>query len=158
MADHCSMATKKKQKAAGKKSVRSGRKKASKSYRAVEAQTGRAGAVVLVESSRGGKLLRLRSRLGLNRETFARLLPVSTRSLASIEHGESPSPPVTRRLTEICRVVDALSEVIEEDAVGRWMLEPNDAFDGLKPIEVIERGEIDRIWRMVYLLRSGVSA
>jgi hypothetical protein len=26
----------------------------------------------------------------------------------------------------------------------------------LKPIEVIERGEIDRLWEMVYRLRSGI--
>jgi hypothetical protein len=32
---------------------------------------------------------------------------------------------------------------------------PNEAFGGLKPLEVIERGEIDRIWQMIHLLRSG---
>ena len=117
---------------------------------------GGAVAVALVETPRGGTMLRLRSRLGLNRETFARLLPVSTRSLATIEQGERPSEAVSRRLTEIRRVVDALSEVIDEETVGAWMAEPNDAFDGLKPIEVIERGEVDRIWRMVHYLESGV--
>ena len=30
------------------------------------------------------------------------------------------------------------------------------AFAGLKPVEVIERGESDRLWEMVYYLRSGV--
>lgn len=33
---------------------------------------------------------------------------------------------------------------------------PNDAFDRLKPVEVIERGEIDPVWSMIYLPRSGV--
>lgn len=33
---------------------------------------------------------------------------------------------------------------------------PNDAFDGLKPLETIERGEIDRLWDMAYRLRSGM--
>ena len=33
--------------------------------------------------------------------------------------------------------------------------EPNAAFDGLKQMEVIERGEIDRLWNMVFELRSG---
>jgi hypothetical protein len=32
----------------------------------------------------------------------------------------------------------------------------NHAFGGLKPLEVIERGEIDRLWNMVYELRSGM--
>ena len=35
------------------------------------------------------------------------------------------------------------------------MMQPNDAFNGLKPIEVIERGEVDKIWEMIYRLRSG---
>lgn len=100
-------------------------------------------------------MLGLRSQLGLNREVFARLLPVSTRSLASIEQGQLPSPAVTRRLTEIGRVVRALREVVDKEAIGQWMLRPNQAFDRLKPIEVIERGEVDRIWQMVFLLRSG---
>lgn len=120
-----------------------------------------AGAVVsptttrLVESSRGGTMLAIRSRLGLSREVFARMLPVSTRSLATIESGEKPSEAVSRRLTEVRRVVNALSKVMAEDAIGEWLTTPNDAFDGLKPLEVIEHGEVDRIWRMVYLLESG---
>ena len=109
----------------------------------------------LVATPRGGSMLGLRLQLGLNRETFARLLPVSTRSLASIEQGQRPSETVTRRLTEIGRVVYALREVVDDKALGAWMLRPNQAFDGLKPIEVIERGEADRIWQMIFLLRSG---
>lgn len=100
-------------------------------------------------------MLKLRSRLGLTREVFARLLPVSTRSLASIEQGQEPTEPTSRKLTELKRVVTALSEVIEEKAIGHWMLEANEAFDGFKPIEVIERGESDRVWQMIYSLRSG---
>jgi len=64
---------------------------------------------------------------------------------------------VQRRLTELRRVIQALSEVIQKEALGPWMTQPNEAFDGLKPIEVIERGEVDRIWQMIYYVRSGVS-
>ncbi len=112
-------------------------------------------ALELVKAARGGSMLALRSRLGLNRETFARLLPVSTRSLAAIEHGAPRNSVVSRRLTELDRIVQALREVINDEALGPWMVRPNQAFDGLKPIEVIERGEVDRIWQMVFLLRSG---
>jgi transcriptional regulator with XRE-family HTH domain len=103
-----------------------------------------------------GRSLRLRDRLGMNRETFARLVPMSTRNLANIEGGKRPSANVLRQLQELRRVVDALSEVIQKDAIGPWLEQPNSAFDGLKPIEVIERGEVDRIWQMIYYLRSGV--
>jgi len=32
---------------------------------------------------------------------------------------------------------------------------PNPAFDGLKPLEVWERGQEDQIWTMIYDLESG---
>jgi hypothetical protein len=85
------------------------------------------------------------------------LVPISVRHLASIESGQEPTENVQRRLTELRRVVQALSEVIQKDAIGPWLTQPNDAFDGLKPVEVIERGEVDRIWQMIYYLRSGIS-
>jgi len=31
---------------------------------------------------------------------------------------------------------------------------PNQAFDGSTPLQVVERGELDRIWRMLYDLES----
>lgn len=37
-----------------------------------------------------------------------------------------------------------------EDEIGKWLLGPNDALGGFKPLEVIERGEIDRIWRLLH--------
>jgi transcriptional regulator with XRE-family HTH domain len=100
--------------------------------------------------------LSIRAQLGLNRETFARLVPVSTRTLAAIEAGQTPGEGVARKLTEIERLVDALSNVIRGDEIGPWLIRPNDAFGGLKPLEVIERGEIDRLWRMAYEVGTGM--
>jgi hypothetical protein len=42
--------------------------------------------------------------------------------------------------------------------IGPWLKDPNPAFDGSTPLQVIERGETDRIWRMVYELESGEPA
>lgn len=112
-------------------------------------------ALPLVEHG-SGRSLQLRARLGMNRETFARLVPMSTRNLANIEGGKPPSANVLRQLQELRRVVDALGQVIQREAIGPWLEQPNSAFEGLKPIEVIERGEVDRIWQMIYYLRSGV--
>ena len=111
----------------------------------------------IVESDQGRRL-ELRDRLGMSRERFARLVPTSTRNLANIESGKPPSANLARQLQTLRRIVDALSEVIRTDAVGPWLEQPNSAFDGLKPIEVIERGEVDRIWQMIFCLRSGVPA
>ncbi len=38
---------------------------------------------------------------------------------------------------------------------GRWLKQPNADFDGSAPLQVVERGEMDRIWRMLYNLGSG---
>lgn len=97
----------------------------------------------------------LRKRLKLKQPEFARLVPISQRSLATLESGTPPTPVIARRLTELQRLMDALSEIIQEEALGTWLQTPNDAFDSLKPIEIIDRGETDRLWEMIYELRSG---
>jgi DNA-binding transcriptional regulator YiaG len=107
-------------------------------------------------SVNSGMALNLRHRLQLRQAVFARLLPVSVRSLATLESGTPPTEVVARKLIEIERLTNALSEVIKQDALGTWLQSPNEAFDGLKPLEIIDRGESDRIWSMIYFLRSGV--
>jgi hypothetical protein len=73
-----------------------------------------------------------------------------------LEGGAVPSEPIARHLTELERLTRALSEVIKREALGKWLQTPNPAFGGSKPLEVIERGESDRLWEMIYFLRSGV--
>jgi len=98
----------------------------------------------------------LRSRLQLSQPVFAKLLPVSVRTLVTLEGGTPPTEAVSRRLAELKRLTKALAEVMKEESLGKWLQTPNNAFDGLKPLEVIERGESDSIWSMIYYLRSGV--
>ena len=59
-------------------------------------------------------------------------------------------------MIEIRRLRKTPARVIRPDFIGPWLQSPNEAFSGLKPIEVIERGEVDRIWRMIYELESGI--
>jgi hypothetical protein len=103
-----------------------------------------------------GLAVDLRRRLQLSQPVFARLLPMSVRSLATLESGRPPTEAMARRLTELQRLTNALAEVLKEEALGTWLQTPNQAFDGLKPLEVMDRGESDRIWSMIYFLRSGV--
>jgi hypothetical protein len=56
---------------------------------------------------------------------------------------------------EMDSLSDGLSRVMQPAEVGRWLKQPNSAFDGSTPLQVVERGEIDRIWRMLYDLESG---
>jgi DNA-binding transcriptional regulator YiaG len=109
-------------------------------------------------SGKAGMVLELRHLLRLNQAVFARLLPVSVRSLATLESGAPPTDVVARRLVELKRLTEALAEVMKKESLGKWLQTPNEAFDGLKPIEVIDRGESDRIWSMIHSLRSGVAS
>ncbi len=97
----------------------------------------------------------LRARLRLSQTVFAKLLPVSVRTLVTLEGGTPPTEAAARRLAELKRLTNALAEILKEESLGSWLQIPNCAFDGLKPLEVIERGESDRIWSMIYFLRSG---
>ena len=92
----------------------------------------------------------LRQSLGLTRKTFSRLTGYSERAIAEWESGKEQSDSSRQRLTEIDRLWKALVEVLPMEHVGIWLLEPNEVLDGFKPLEVIERGEIDRIWKLIF--------
>jgi transcriptional regulator with XRE-family HTH domain len=98
----------------------------------------------------------LREQLGLTQDLFARLAGLSVRTVADWEGGRAPGAARAQRLNEIRRLQRALAGVMRPDFIGPWLKRPNEAFSGLKPIEVVERGEVDRIWRMIYELESGI--
>lgn len=104
----------------------------------------------------GEKKLELRNSLGMPRELFGRLINVSVRLIADVESMNKKGAKLQRNYIEVKRLCDNLSEVVDPACLGDWLKDPNDAFDGFKPIEVIERGEIDRLWEMFYRLRSGM--
>lgn len=59
---------------------------------------------------------------------------------------------------EVKRLFAALERLVSPEAIGEWLRDTNPAFEGSTPLQVIERGESDRIWRMVYELESGEPA
>ncbi len=101
------------------------------------------------------KVAEVRTGLGLPRRVFARLSGYSERALAEWESGKPLSGSSRQRMIEMDRLRQALARVMKADFIGVWLQSPNDAFDGLKPLEVVERGEVDRLWQMIYLLESG---
>lgn len=64
--------------------------------------------------------------------------------------GKLPSQPAMRRLHEIRRLLDGISELVQPAAIPAWMRTSNPAFDNLTPLQVIELSEIDRLWAMVH--------
>ena len=98
----------------------------------------------------------VRSRLCLSRKLYSRLTGFSERAIADWESGKPVSESGMRRIKELDRFRERLAEVVRPEAIPAWLDTPNEAFDGLKPLEVIERGEIDRLWNMIFYLESGI--
>jgi hypothetical protein len=91
----------------------------------------------------------------LKREELGRLTGFSLRALAAWAAGELPSQPAKRRLHEVRRLLDALAEIVKREHIPKWLHQRNAVFDDMTPLQVIEFGEIDRLWAMVYDLGSG---
>jgi transcriptional regulator with XRE-family HTH domain len=108
-----------------------------------------------VASPAHGAPQRLRDEFGITRRTLARLTGLSERSLATWERGGTLNEAGRRAVTLAGRLLRGLSEEVRKEAVAAWLDTPNEAFGGLKPVEVTERGEADRLWRMIYFLGSG---
>jgi hypothetical protein len=91
----------------------------------------------------------------MTRNKFSRITGLSERTLASVESGKQIGEAGLRRLREIDRLRERLARVMKSDFIPQWLETPNESFDGLKPIEVLERGEVDRIWALLFHLESG---
>jgi DNA-binding transcriptional regulator YiaG len=92
---------------------------------------------------------------GVTQDSFTRLTGFSPRAVAHWASGRKPSGPARKRLTELTRLFDALSDMVDAKGIGEWLKYPNPAFDGSTPLQVLERGETDRLWRMIWELRTG---
>ncbi|HWE94328.1 MAG TPA: hypothetical protein VG269_10215 [Tepidisphaeraceae bacterium] len=98
----------------------------------------------------------LRSALAMPRSKFARLLGRTERAVIDWEAGKAePQGLSQQRIRELERLTEALHGLLDDAALGKWFDTPNSAFGGLKPIEVIERGESDRLWQMVFEMKAG---
>jgi hypothetical protein len=75
--------------------------------------------------------------------------------IANVEH-VVPHDHAPRVRTALERLRRALVDVMPEDVIPSWLETECKALGGLKPIEVLERGEIDRLWRTIFFLGSGV--
>lgn len=100
----------------------------------------------------------LRRKLDVSQKVMARLLGVTERTIIDLEAGRAISEGIGRRVTELGRLQRDLSKVVQPRAIGRWLAESNDAFDGDAPADLIAKGKVDLLWRMIFELRSGVAS
>lgn len=107
------------------------------------------------QSSAASEVRAVRQRHGISQVLMGRLLDVSLRTVSGAESNAAAPAQLRRNLIQAARLCQALAEAMEPSFVGHWLDQPNDMLGGLKPIEVIERGQIDLVWQVVEGLRSG---
>jgi DNA-binding transcriptional regulator YiaG len=104
----------------------------------------------------GSPVAALRVTLGMPRSKFARLVGRTERAVIDWETGKSqPQGLSQQRMRELERLTEALKGLFDSKTLGAWFDAPNKALGGLKPVEIIERGESDRLWQMIFELKSG---
>ena len=91
----------------------------------------------------------------LSNEAVSRVTGASPRTVSYWNAGTPPQRSSAQKIKEVTRLFDALAGLIKAKAIGPWLQQPNQAFDGSTPLQVIERGETDRLWRMIWHLREG---
>jgi hypothetical protein len=98
---------------------------------------------------------RLSRAYNLSNEAVSRVTGASPRTVSYWNAGVAPQRSSAQKIREVTRLFDALSDIIRAKAIGPWLQRPNGAFDGSTPLQVMERGENDRLWRMIWQIREG---
>lgn len=93
----------------------------------------------------------------LSNEVLSRVTGASPRTVSYWNAGTPPQRSSIQKIKETTRLFDALADIIKGSVIGEWLQRPNKQFDGSTPLQVIERGETDRLWRMIWQLREGNS-
>ncbi len=99
----------------------------------------------------------IRHSLGLTQQEMCSLTGISIRKISALETGEQkPAREDLRRYNELRRLREHLARIGNPEDIGAWLQSPSDYFNGASPLQIIERGESDRLWRLIWRLQDGV--
>jgi len=110
----------------------------------------------VIKRSKLNMVEQTRKELGLSQEIFARLIGVSSRSISGWERGAAINEVSARRVKEMNRLAIELKKVMRPEFIRDWLVNPIEDLGGISPLETVERGENDRLWRTVFHLGSGI--
>jgi hypothetical protein len=105
----------------------------------------------------GDQLTLLVKETGMNYDMLARALSVSRRSVSLWLAGQEPERINRVRIKEFARLIAELRTIVKPEKLKDWWNKPVSNFGGSTPLQVLERGETDRIWRMIWEVREGNS-
>jgi hypothetical protein len=91
----------------------------------------------------------------VKRDLISRMTSYAPRTVAEWAAGKPIKGAAVLKITELKRLTNALERLVKPASIGPWLQTPNEAFGGSTPAQLVERGESDRLWRMIHLLESG---
>jgi Helix-turn-helix len=103
------------------------------------------------------QLSSLAKEAGMSYDMLAKALSVSRRSISGWLSGREPERINRVRINEFGRLVAELCTIIRPEKLKSWWNHPVANFGGSTPLQVLERGETDRLWRMIWEIREGNS-
>ena len=92
---------------------------------------------------------------GLKQAQIVQMTKFSPRTVAGWAAKQPLSAAAAQRMREIKKLLEAMSSVVQPKFIGPWLDQPNPAFNGFMPVQLIEAGHVDQLWRMIYDLASG---
>ena len=99
---------------------------------------------------------KLRSRLELTPAELARAVASSEQTVNDWESTAKANPDAAADVEELAHFCDEFRHYfVNPNELPGWMRAANPAFGGLTPLQVVARGEIERLWRMLHMLSGG---
>ncbi|MFA5257385.1 MAG: antitoxin Xre/MbcA/ParS toxin-binding domain-containing protein [Opitutales bacterium] len=107
------------------------------------------------ETSEVSAIDQMSKEFSLTRDELSRMTGFSISSLAKWCSGKPPTGVAVKNMHETLRLLEELASVMDRKSVRVWLKKPNPAFGRSTPMQVIERGESNRIYRMIYEIQTG---
>jgi uncharacterized protein (DUF2384 family) len=95
--------------------------------------------------------------LGLNNAQVASAIGVNERTLYRYKSAENaPSPAVVDQLSKLREITQLLSEIFtDKNAQFEWLYSAAPVFRGQRPIDMIKKGDLDKVISILSGVQSG---
>ena len=108
--------------------------------------------------SRASVIGAAKSGFGLTSDELARVIGFPATFVDAWSRGRQPmSASAGPKLVDAGRLAAALRQIMPPELVGNWMRTPNPSFENQTPLQVVERGRADRLWRMIGQIDANVA-
>ena len=93
---------------------------------------------------------------GLDRKALASCMAVNPKTIERWEEGVEPGEGALRSLEKLEAIYLMASSLLKKGRMKTWFQSPNPSLSSEKPIELLSRGELDRVRNVLGMLEWGI--